>query len=111
MPWNLKNTKDQLSVALWPEDDGGLHGTVTLSGNVFAVSGGWSAAGSLPARMYSAFSISGRTSSAPDVPFWISGSGIMTGSGTNPSSIDIQLDVSSSADGTFSHVATTLLPA
>lgn len=109
MPWKLKNSDDKISVDLWPEDDGGLHGAVTWNGNDFQVSGGWSAAGSLPARVYSAFSVSGRTSSVPDVPFWLSASGIMYGSGTNPSKIDIQADISSSADGKLVHVKSSLL--
>jgi hypothetical protein len=92
-------------------DDGALNGTLTYAWALYNVAGGWDAAGSIPGRNYSAFSLSGRTAPLPDVPNWISASGIMTGSGTAPTQITIQADVSSSSDGSLKHYEGVLVPA
>ncbi|MFN0112579.1 MAG: hypothetical protein ACKVZH_27290 [Blastocatellia bacterium] len=87
-----------------------MSGTLTFEGKSYPVDGGWSASGSISGRNFSAFSLSGRTQTLPDVPDWVSAAGIMTGPGDNPAKIEIQVDVVSSSTGEFSNYNGTLLP-
>jgi hypothetical protein len=111
MSWKLASAGREVAVDLNAGDDGALMGTITYTGRVFAVAGSWAASGSIPGRNASAFSFAGRTSGVPDVPSFVSASGIMAGPGNAPQSINIQLDVTSSADGTFEQYVGVLLPA
>lgn len=105
--WKLhRPQKDRiLSVDLNADGNGNLSGTMTYDPldqgpnfpASYAVTGNWAASGSLPGRNYSAFSFSGR-SADPD-PNSIAVAGIMTGSGSSPTSIDLYLIWTSSATG------------
>jgi len=92
-------------------DNGALNGALTYAGASYNVAGGWDAAGSVPGRNYSAFSVVGGTPKKTDVPNWISASGIMAGPGAAPTQINIQADVSSSSDGSLKHYEGVLVPA
>ncbi|MFN0112578.1 MAG: alkaline phosphatase family protein [Blastocatellia bacterium] len=100
--WNLISLDQIVAVSLEASGDNGqLSGTLTFEGKNYPVNGGWDASGSIPGRNFSAFSLSGRTQTQPDVPDWISAAGIMTGPGDKPTQIEIRLSVSSSSDGTL----------
>jgi len=109
--WKLASSDRTMALDLNAADNGALNGTLTYTGAGYNVAGGWDAAGSVPGRNYSAFSLSGRTPSLPDVPNWISAGGIVTGPGTAPTQINIQADVSSSSDGSLKHYEGVLVPA
>jgi len=110
MSWKLASLGREVVVNLNADGNGALNGDVTHMGRVFSVAGSWAAAGSIPGRNASAFSFAGRTSTRPDVPSFLSASGIMAGSGDAPQNIQIQLDVTSSADGTFEQYSDVLIP-
>lgn len=110
MTWDLISADRKLSVDLNAGDNGSLSGNITFNGERIAVSGGWSAAGSIPGRGASAFSFCGRTNPPSDVPMWIAASGTMAGPGTKPTGIDIRLTASSSADGAHQPYSATLTP-
>src|SRR5260370_17123374 len=77
--WKLASSDHTMALDLNAADNGALNGALTYAGASYNVAGGWDAAGSVPGRNYSALSVSGRTPSLPDVPNWISASGIMAG--------------------------------
>jgi phospholipase C len=108
--WKLATPDYSVTLNLNAADNGALNGTLTFQGTSYNVAGGWDAAGSVPGRNYSAFSVSGRTPGLPDVPNWIAAAGIMTGPGNAPSKIDIRVGVSSSADGTLKRYSGVLVP-
>ncbi len=108
--WMLASSDRTMVLELNAADDGALNGTLTYLWAVYSVAGGWDAAGSIPGRNYSAFSLSGRTTPLPDVPNWISASGIMTGPGAAPTQITIQADVASSSDGSLRPYEGVLIP-
>jgi phospholipase C len=85
-----------------------LRGTLILRGITYAVAGQWAAQFSLPERKFSAFSLSG--SNVDISPNWIAAAGIMTGSGTAPARIDIQIMLASSREGSLPHISNFLLP-
>ncbi len=109
--WKLASSDHTMALDLNAADNGALNGALTYAGASYNVAGGWDAAGSVPGRNYSALSVSGRTPSLPDVPNWISASGIMAGAGAAPTQINIQADVSSSSDGSLKHYEGVLVPA
>jgi UDP-2,3-diacylglucosamine pyrophosphatase LpxH len=110
MPWKLATPDNIVTLNLNAADNGAMNGTLTYQGISYDVAGGWDAAGSIPGRNYSAFSVSGRTPGPPDVPNWIAAAGIMTGPGNAPSRIDIRVGVSSAADGTLVRYSGVLFP-
>jgi hypothetical protein len=110
--WKLVSQDRTLTLDLNTSDDtGATNGTLVYQGRVYVVAGGWDASGSVPGRNFSAFAVSGRTTGLPNVPNWIAATGIMTGPGSSPAQIDIQVNMSSSAAGTFSDYAAALFPA
>ena len=111
MAWQLASSDHTILVNLFAGDSGGLSGTLNIGAKTYPVTGGWSASGSLPGRNYSAFSLSGHSQNSDTPNDWISAAGIMTGPGNAPVKIDIQIDETSSYDGTFSHYTGVLLPA
>ena len=111
MAWRLASSDHAAAVDLVAGDSGSLSGTLTVGDRTYPVSGGWSASGSITGRNYSAFSLSGRTQTQPDVPNWIAAAGIMTGPGAAPEKIDIQINETFSSDGTFRHYSGVLVPA
>ena len=106
--WKLASADHTLAVNLVADGNGPLNGTLTFNGGTYPVAGGWSASGSITGRKYSAFSLQGQTQR--DVPNWIAAAGIMTGPGDAPEKIDIQIDVTFSADGIFRHYSGVLVP-
>jgi hypothetical protein len=111
MAWNLASAGRGVSVNLNASDNGALGGTITYKNRTYPVTGAWAAAGSIAGRTASAFSLAGRTQTTPDVPNFISASGIMMGPGNAPQSIEIRLGVSSSSDGSLIGETAVLLPA
>jgi hypothetical protein len=106
--WKLASADRRYSVALEEADNGALNGALIFDGTTYAVGGAWAASGSLPGRNFSAFAVAGSTQQA--VPSYVAATGLMTGPGTAPTQIDIQMDVSSSSDGSVNHYKGTLLP-
>jgi hypothetical protein len=88
--------------------DGPLNGSLTWDGKVFNVSGSWAASG-VDKRNASAFAVSGQIPG--DKPIYVGATGIMTGSADAATQIKIQVDASSSVDGTINHYEGVLLPA
>ncbi|SRR5712692_1970652 len=88
---------------------GTMNGTLNCLGISYRVTGGWDASGSVPGRNFSAFALSGDNGAT--APNWIAATGIMTGPGNAPTQIDIQVEVSSSSDGTLNHYKGVLVPA
>lgn len=107
--WRLASSDRRCSVALEANDNGPLSGALTYEGQTYNVAGGWSASFSVPGRNFSAFSLFGRTGNS--IPDFVAATGIMTGAGTAPTQIDIQLDVSSSNAGTTEHYKGVLVTA
>jgi hypothetical protein len=107
--WRLASSDHRCSVALEADDNGPLSGALTYDGQTYNVSGGWDASFSIPGRNFSAFSVFGRTGNT--IPDFVAATGIMTGAGTAPTQIAIQLDVSSSNDGTIQHFKGVLVSA
>jgi hypothetical protein len=88
-----------------------LNGAVSFDGKSFLVAGESIESPLIPGGgLDSAFSFSGQTQPSSDVPDFISASGIMNGDGSNTPGINIEADVSSSADGTLRHYSGVLLP-
>lgn len=108
--WKLASRDNALTLDLDVSDSGVLNGTLTYEGTRYPVTGAWAASDSVLGRNASAFSLSGRTQGLPDVPNFIAASGIMTGPSTNPIKIDLQVDTSSSSDGTFHLYKGVLFP-
>jgi hypothetical protein len=118
--WKMHRTQRDriLTVDLNVDSKGGLSGTMTYDPldvpnfpSSYAVTGSWAASGSLPGRNYSAFSFAGR-SADPD-PNFIAVTGIMTGAGASPLSIDLYLVWTSSESGApedFGGFASRLVP-
>lgn len=107
--WRLASSDHRCSVALEANDNGPLSGALTYEGQTYNVAGGWDASFSVPGRNFSAFSLFGRTGNP--IPDFVAATGIMTGPGTAPTQIDIQLDVSSSNAGTIQHYKGVLVTA
>jgi len=105
--WNLISQDHRYSIDVQALDNGALNGTLSYEGTTYAVAGGWDASYSLPGRNFSAFALSGSTSEA--APTFLSATGIMTGPGTAPTRIDIQIDLSASSDGSVRQYKGVLL--
>lgn len=108
--WKLASSDNALALDLNANDDGAISGSVTHDGREYPVTGAWAASGSIPGRNASAFALSGRTQTTPDVPNFLAAAGIMTGPGNNPTRIDIRASVSSSSDGSLSYYSGALIP-
>jgi hypothetical protein len=108
--WNLASPDHSLALSLQVtgSENEVLTGTLTFQGSGFGVSGGWAASGSVTGRNYAAFALSGSTSDA--ATDFISATGTMTGSGSAPTQIDIQVDIASSSKGTVDHYSGVLVP-
>lgn len=108
--WKLASHDHSLKLDLQTAGTGDevLHGTLVYKGISYGVAGAWAASGSLPGRNFSAFSVSGNNGDM--APNWIAAAGIMTGPGTAPTRIDIQVGVSSALDGSLIHYSGLLLP-
>jgi hypothetical protein len=109
--WNLASADHALSLSLQVtgSESEVLTGTLTFQGSGYGVSGGWAASGSVIGRNFSAFALWGSSSSG-DAPNLISATGTMTGSGSAPTQIDIQVDIASSSNGTLDHYRGVLVP-
>lgn len=108
--WKLASADNIVALDLNVSDDGPLNGTLTYEGRMYPVTGAWAASDSVLGRNASAFSLSGRTQDLPDVPNFIAASGIMAGSGTDPTRIDIRVGVTSSSDETLNNYSGVLIP-
>jgi hypothetical protein len=108
MAWSFSNPEQTVQVNLVPDSEhGNLNGNITFFGQTYAVGSGWSAAAAVtPERRYTVFSLSGIQPALPQLQ--ISASGVIFGSGDQPTSIVIDLSVASSADGTLSDYSTVL---
>lgn len=106
--WKLVSSDQRCSVAFEVTDNGALNGALIYENKSYNVGGGWDASYSLPERHFSAFAFFGRTGNS--IPDFVAATGIMTGPGTAPTQIDIQVDVSSSNDGTLKHYKGVLVP-
>lgn len=109
--WKLASADRRYSLALEVTDNGALNGALIYDGTRYSVAGGWDASFSLPGRNFSAFALSGFTEQVTEgAPNFVASTGIMTGPGNAPTQIDIQMDVSSSSDGSFHQYKGVLLP-
>ncbi|MGA8431953.1 MAG: hypothetical protein WB729_19170 [Candidatus Sulfotelmatobacter sp.] len=106
--WKLASSDRTLALDVEATDNGPMSGTMTYQGKAYSVTGSWAASGSMPQRNASAFTLSGPTGEA--APNFIAATGIMIGSG-NPTQVNIQVDASSSADGTIQRYTGALYPA
>lgn len=108
MAWKLASTDHTVVLDVDATGGGAVNGTLNNRGRIFPVSGGWAASFSVPGRNHSAFAISGNT---PDPgPLFLSASGIMIGPGDAPVEIDINIAVSSTADGQIAYDTVKLFP-
>jgi hypothetical protein len=76
--------------------NGQMSGTLQFEGGSYAVNGNWAASGSVPGRNFSAFALWGSNNQGATV--YIAAAGTMTGPGTAPQRIDLNLIRSSTAD-------------
>ena len=108
--WNLASADRlvALDLVLSGSETEILTGTIEVEGTTYGVAGSWAASGSVPGRNYSAFAVWGSTSES--ATRYVAAAGIMLGLAGAPTQIDIQVGVSSSADGTLSRHSATLLP-
>ena len=105
--WKLASADHTVSLNVNAMDadphDGEMNGTITYKGTIYNVSGGWAASGF--ARHATAFGLSGASQGT-----FIAATGIMTGPSTAPARIDIQVDLSSTSDGTIEDYKGALFP-
>lgn len=106
--WKLVSPDQTVSINVAPSDDSPMTGTLTFQGHVYSVAGAWAASGVL-GRKASAFSLSGPR--VDGSPTFLAATGIMTGAGTAPTRIDIQIDTASSVDGAREKYKGSLFPA
>ena len=105
MSWKLSSPDHSVTLEL-NVAGGSLSGTATFNAKTFVVSG---AASGVAGKTASAFGLLGGSNEGR--PSFVAATGIMTGSTDAPTQIEIQLDVSSSADGTINQYQGVLLPA
>jgi hypothetical protein len=112
--WNLASADGKLSINLDADDDNGAiksPSSVVFNGVAYNVEGGWIASGGNQGSPYSAFSFCGDGNPMGSHPTFLSASGIMYGSGSAPTSIQISVHLSSSQDGSIrSFESITLTP-
>ena len=75
---------------------GKMTGTLHFKGDAYSVNGNWAASGSLPGRNFSAFALWG--SNGQDATVYVAAAGTMTGPGTAPQRIDLNLIRASTTD-------------
>lgn len=107
--WKLASANPPFTLDVSAGDGGAVSGTFTTALGSYPVSGSWAASDSLPGRNASAFSFSG-TAGGPANTF-VAVVGIMTGPGASPTQVNLRVSESSSADGSLTDSAATLLPA
>jgi hypothetical protein len=107
--WKLASATLPITLNVNADDHGPMSGTLTHGTTTYTVAGSWAASGSVPGRTASAFGVSG--SSAAPAPAFVAATGIMTGPGTAPTRILLELAESSSADGSLSEIEAVLTPA
>jgi hypothetical protein len=105
MSWKLASPDHSVTLEL-NVANGSLSGTATFNAKTYGVSGG---ASGVAGKTASAFGLTGGSNEGR--PSFVAATGIMTGSNDAPTQIEIQLDVSSSADGTINQYQGVLLPA
>jgi len=108
--WNLVSPHHTVALNVVANDqkpnDGAMTGTLTHEGAVYQVSGSWAASGG--ERKATAFALAGSTQVDPAT--FVAATGTMTGPSTAPIRVDIQLDASSSGDGTIQNYKGSLFP-
>ena len=69
--------------------NGQMSGTLEFQGDTYYINGNWAASGSVPGRNYSAFALWGTDQQGATQ--YVAAGGTMTGPGTDPQSIDLNL--------------------
>lgn len=90
------------------DSNGHVTGTLTFMGRTFYVDGNWAAAGSIPGRNYSAFAVWGTDRQAATE--YVAAAGTVTGPGSAPQSIQLNLIRASTEDDQQYGWSNKLLP-